>query len=223
MLNLPTAMTFGCCNLIVADCVPLTGSLLSAYTPGDSTVLLNIPPEVLAGTAVLEFVEGCIEINPTGGVEVNPGQWEYTLATPIPPVAIAAQPLSSVVDCLWGIRRQQICRFSKASISAKSNKFASNGDLGTTHLDVEGFWQGTPLRPGNYTAYLKQDDIPTLTPVGPRPVSQVPDGWVEGSIRIVPYSQSRLRYRPFGAKLFGLWSNSPLIDPAVNTHIPGIL
>jgi hypothetical protein len=215
-------MAYGCCNLVVADCTPLKGSLLADYIPGDPAVLLDISPEELAGTAVLEFNDGCIEIDPASGAEVTSGQWEYALATPFP-LPVVAQPLSAVVDCLWGIRRQQICRFSHASVSARGNKFTYQGDLGTTQLELAGFWQNKPLRPGNYIAYLKQDDIPALIPMGTRSITTAPDGWVEGSIRIIPWAQSRLRYKPFGAKLFGLWSTAPLVDPAVNTYLPGLL
>lgn len=205
-----------CYNLILFNCNDLTPkiALTAQLFNGDATVTLNYPNLYQQGIRSINFVDTIGDLNTvelTGtDTTITPGQSVYPILNHIGQDILSGAIVVTNTDCFGVNREHQICVPHYACVSARANKFTYHGGLAESQLEISGVWYGTsrPLPNGLYSAAMRTEE--TGSPFFPNN-----DSWVTGSVRIVPWPSSRLRYKPFGAKLKGLWTTAELTDPRV--------
>jgi hypothetical protein len=201
-----------CPNLIVYDCAPVTFDFLTdALVFGGNQIELSLPNLHLKGIRKLRLnnVAGQlwdIELIGQATHTVPPYFYDIVPSDSLSP--IEPQQVQSVTDCYGLTRKNQLCTIFRACVSATANQFTYNGALNDSQLLIEGYWQGRALKNGIYSALLKTDDAGSPGEVD----------YVRGSVRIVPWPTSRLRYKPFGNKIRALWTNNALTDATKNTN-----
>jgi hypothetical protein len=185
--------------LIVADCQQINLTVLAATS---NTVTFERGDLVTIGYNFLTASNGVVIQILGAPTTISPTLFEY------PAASMPVLPVGNIIlfhDCLVGDTLPQICQFYKAGVELTEENFTYRGDLSASSQTVRGYWQGAGLPNGNYPAYLRSDTNAPGTI----------DGWIRGSIRIIPTERSRLKYAPFGNKIKGLWTNDRLVDPTV--------
>lgn len=186
-----------CANLVVFRADDFTLELTEKYSGGDAEVVLSHENLWQNGVRCFDLVGASVlTVTITG-----PGRgFVYPCFSRSNGEGYAPQVIPVYKDCYLLDRVRQLYTPFRACVSGKANNFTYIGSLAESQIILKGSWISKTLGNGLYPALLKtEDDSP----------------WAIGSVRIIPWPHSRLRFKHFGKHIHALWSNSPYTDPRV--------
>lgn len=184
-----------CPNLVVFKCVDVSITA-SEYISGDPYITLSVTGLFQSGVREIVLLNPRSAITLTGP-DVN---GVYPCSSEGLDVTYPAQIVTTHSDCYLVNRTYQVCTGFPALVSGRANTFTYIGSLAESQVILRGSWCGKTLSNGIYPAIMRTEDD---------------SEWVSGTVRVIPWPASPLRYRPFGKKIQALWSNSAYTDPRV--------